>query len=168
MNYGVEDGLRSAQCAPGYPISGGGVRTTDGRLWFTTSRGLAVLNPQAKPPQRWPRRWCICWMSRSMAGPYRWTARHDLAPGDGRIQFRYTGIHLSAPERVHYSYRLEGLDRDWISAVARRVINYNSLPHGHYRFVVRAGIPGGQPAKPRLPSSCCRIFTRPPGSAICA
>ena len=68
---------------------------------------------------------------------------HDLAPGNGRIQFRYTGIYLSAPERVRYSYRLEGLDRDWTSGVARRVTNYNSLPHGHYRFTVRAGIPGG-------------------------
>ena len=61
QNYGVEDGLRSAQCAPAYPTAGGGIRTTDGRLWFTTSRGLAVLNPDArKQPCRFPRRpiWC--------------------------------------------------------------------------------------------------------------
>ena len=50
QNYGVEDGLRSAQCAPAYPTAGGGIRTTDGRLWFTTSRGLAVLNPDARKP----------------------------------------------------------------------------------------------------------------------
>ena len=39
-----------------------------------------------------------------------------LAPGNGRMQFRYTGIYLSAPERVRYSYRLEGLDGEWISS----------------------------------------------------
>jgi hypothetical protein len=66
-----------------------------------------------------------------------------LPPGDGRVQFRYTGINLTTPERVRYSYRLEGLDHDWVTSVARRVTNYNSLPHGRYRFVVRAGIPGG-------------------------
>jgi signal transduction histidine kinase len=66
-----------------------------------------------------------------------------LPPGEGRVQFRYTGINLSTPERVRYSYRLEGLDPDWVTAVSRRVTNYNSLPHGRYRFVVRAGIPGG-------------------------
>jgi signal transduction histidine kinase len=71
------------------------------------------------------------------------TAPANLSPGDGRVQFRYTGVNLSAPERVRYSYRLEGLDRDWVSAVSRRVTNYNSLRHGDYRFVVRAGIPGG-------------------------
>ena len=27
--------------------------------------------------------------------------------------------------------------------MARRVTNYNSLPHGHYRFTVRAAVPNG-------------------------
>ncbi len=56
MNYGVEDGLRSAQCSPGYPIGGGGNRTIDGRLWFTTSRGLAVFDAAAMRDRRL-RRW---------------------------------------------------------------------------------------------------------------
>jgi signal transduction histidine kinase/ligand-binding sensor domain-containing protein len=142
VNYGVADGLRSAQCAPGYPTSRGGTRTSDGRLWFPTSRGLAVLDPNDHPP--------------SLAAPvvHLLEAAVDghaipiakdvkVAPGTGRLQFRYTGIHLSAPERVRYSYRLEGLDGEWISSVSRRVTNYNSLPHGKYRFTVRAAVPNG-------------------------
>ena len=66
-----------------------------------------------------------------------------LAPGTERLQIRYTGIHLSAPERVQYFYRLDGLDSDWIAASGRRVINFNSLHHGHYKFNVRAELPGG-------------------------
>jgi signal transduction histidine kinase/ligand-binding sensor domain-containing protein len=142
VNYGVADGLRSAQCAPGYPTSGGGTRSSDGRLWFPTSRGLAVLDPNDRPA--------------AVAAPVvhmldvtvdgRSTAVAEsarLSPGNGRMQFRYTGIYLSAPERVRYSYRLEGLDGEWISSVARRVTNYNSLPHGRYRFTVRAAVPNG-------------------------
>ena len=67
MNYGVADGLRSAQCAPGYPTSRGGTGTSDGRLWFPTSRGLAVLDPKDESHQRWPRPWSICWRSWWMA-----------------------------------------------------------------------------------------------------
>ena len=63
VNYGVADGLRSAQCAPGYPTSRGGDRTADGRLWFPTSRGMAVLDPQRRNRRAWPRRWFTCWMS---------------------------------------------------------------------------------------------------------
>jgi signal transduction histidine kinase len=43
---------------------------------------------------------------------------------------------------------LEGLDAEWTQPVTRRVINYNSLAHGHYRFLVRAEVPGG-PASQR-------------------
>ncbi len=142
QNYGVEDGLRSAQCAPAYPIAGGGIRTADGRLWFTTGRGLAVLDPDAHKPVALPPAAHIVQMTANgepvdLARPVR------LPPGSERLQIRYTGVHLSAPERVQYFYRLEGLDRDWVPAGPRRVINYNSLPHGNYRFVVRAELPEG-------------------------
>jgi signal transduction histidine kinase/ligand-binding sensor domain-containing protein len=142
VNYGVADGLRSAQCAPGYPTSGGGTRSSDGRLWFPTSRGLAVLDPRERPatvvaPEVHLLEVAVDGRPTSIANGER------LAPGNGRMQFRYTGIYLSAPERVRYSYRLEGLDGEWVSATARRVTNYNSLPHGQYRFTVRAAVPNG-------------------------
>ncbi|HEX5431033.1 MAG TPA: histidine kinase, partial [Bryobacteraceae bacterium] len=48
------------------------------------------------------------------------------------------------PERVQYSYKLEGLDRDWVQAGPRRVIEYSQVPHGSYRFLVKAVLPNGQ------------------------
>ena len=142
VNYGVADGLRSAQCAPGYPTSRGGTRTSDGRLWFPTSQGLAVVDPKDRQPE--VDATLVHLLEVIVDGRSIALGRPAvLPPGDGRIQFRYTGINLSTPERVRYSYRLEGLDRDWVTAVSRRVTNYNSLPRGHYRFVVQAGLPGG-------------------------
>jgi signal transduction histidine kinase/ligand-binding sensor domain-containing protein len=142
QNYGVEDGLRSAQCAPAYPTAGGGIRTSDGRLWFTTSHGLAVLSPDArKPAVLSPVAHLVQMTANGNAVDLGRTAR--LAPGIERLQIRYTGIHLSAPERVQYFYRLEGLNADWVPANGRRVIDFNSLRYGHYRFNVRAELPGG-------------------------
>ena len=40
-------------------------------------------------------------------------------------------------------YRLEGLDSDWIPAGTRRATDYNNLPPGQYRFVVRATLGDG-------------------------
>ena len=142
VNYGVEDGLRSAQCAPGYPTGGGGRRTTDGRLWFPTSRGLAVYDPAIRTRAVMPP---LVQFVEMTAEGHSVDFNHPakLPPGDGRIQIRYTGIHLGAPERVQHSYMLQGLDADWVQAGVRRVINYNSLPHGHYRFIVRAALAGG-------------------------
>jgi signal transduction histidine kinase/ligand-binding sensor domain-containing protein len=142
VSYGVSDGLRSSQCAPGYPTSGGGTRTTDGRLWFPTSRGLAVLNPdQHSPVPSAP----ILHLLGVVADGHSILLQDGavVPPGNRRIEFRYTGINLSAPESVRYSYRLEGLDQDWVSSVTRRITEYSSLSHAKYRFVVRAAVPGG-------------------------
>jgi signal transduction histidine kinase/ligand-binding sensor domain-containing protein len=142
QNYGVDDGLRSAQCAPAYPTAGGGIRTADGQLWFTTGRGLAVLNPEARKLVALSPVAHLVQMTAN-GDPVNLSGVARLAPGNERIQIRYTGIHLSAPERVQYFYRLDGLDTDWVAAGGRRVINFNSLRHGHYRFNVRAELPGG-------------------------
>jgi signal transduction histidine kinase/ligand-binding sensor domain-containing protein len=143
LKYGVEDGLRSAQCAPAYPAGGGGSRTPDGRLLFTTSRGLAVFDPKARKRTRYTPVVHLVDIMTADGSPVDLSAAAGLQPGAGRVQFHYTGIHLSAPELVHYSYRLEGLDTDWSQPGVRRVINYNSLGHGSYRFYVRAELPGG-------------------------
>jgi len=146
-NYGVGNGLRSAQCSPSFPIGGGGSRTQDGRLWFTTSRGLAVYDPRA--PQQTILAPVVHLVELAVDGtPVELTQNNRIGPDARRIQIRYTGVHLNAPEQVRYSYRLAGVDTHWIAAGSRRLINYNSLSHGDYRFEVRAEIPGG-PASER-------------------
>jgi signal transduction histidine kinase/ligand-binding sensor domain-containing protein len=147
-NYGVEDGLRSAQCAA-YPIALGGARTSDGRLWFTTMRGLAILDPSVpRRPALAPAAHLVSMTADGRAVDLFSPAR--LEPGSGRLQIRYDGIHLNAPERVQYSYRLEGLDRDWVRAGSRRTAGYNSLGHGRYTFVVRAEAPDAPSAQTSL------------------
>jgi signal transduction histidine kinase/streptogramin lyase len=142
QNYGVADGLRSAQCSPSYPIGSGGDRMADGRIWFTTSRGLAVFDPRMADRKQ-PAPVVHLTEMTSDSGDVDLSRAARLEAGSRRVQIRYTGIHLSAPEQVRYSYRLEGLEPQWISAGNRRVINYNSLRHGHYRFMVKAELPGG-------------------------
>ncbi len=142
INYGVADGLRSAQCAPGFPLPGGGIRSADGRLWFPTSRGLAMIDPNARRHAAQPP--ALQMVDVTADGrPLDVSQPAQLEPGSERVQFRYTAINLSAPERVQYWRRLEGLDPGWVRAGNRRVSDYNSLPHGKYRFVVRAQLPGG-------------------------
>jgi signal transduction histidine kinase/ligand-binding sensor domain-containing protein len=147
VNYGVGDGLRSAQCAPGYPVGGGGYAARDGRMWFTTGRGLAVWDPAA--PRRTAAAPPVRLVETSVNGTLVDLERTGKLQADSsRVQFRYGAISLSAPELTRYSYRLSGVDRDWVSAGTRRTINYNSLAHGRYVFSVRAENSGG-PASER-------------------
>jgi len=141
-DYGVEDGLRSAQCAPSYPIGRGGERMADGRIWFSTSRGLAVYDPRTRQQETLPPIVHVVEIT-SNEKPLDLLRPVKLDPSGRRVQFRYAGIHMSAPERVRYTYKLEGVDPQWVHAGTRRLINYNNLPHGTHRFIVRAELPGG-------------------------
>lgn len=45
---------------------------------------------------------------------------------------------FSAPERIHYSYMLEGFDKDWRKCEGSPEVTYSSLPSGNYTLRVRA------------------------------
>ena len=140
VNYGMADGLPSAQCAPS--IGAGGGRHADGSLWFVTSRGIAVHNRQTSrhldaAPQ-------IQFVEMSSGGREMTRDGTPQVPPDGsRLRIRYAGIYLRAPDLVQYSYRLDGLDSDWVNSGSRRTVDYTSLRHGPYVFHVRAQVPGG-------------------------
>jgi signal transduction histidine kinase/ligand-binding sensor domain-containing protein len=144
-NYGVDDGLRSEQCAPASPASGGGARTADGKLWFPTMHNLAMIDPaDLTRPLRRDTTPALHLLEASADGrPIDLAGAARIEPGTRRMQIRYAAIFLSAPEHIRYSYRLEGLEKDWTPASGRRVASYSPLPHGSYRFLVRASVPGG-------------------------
>ena len=146
VNYGIDDGLRSAECAPGYPFGGGGTRTRDGRLWFPTTSGLAMLDPRQTTPQTPPTPLAHVQALMVDGREIGVESEAKIKPGAEQIQLRYDAIHLRAPERITYDCRLEGLNRNWTATGSRRVMGYGTLRSGHYRFVVRASVPG-------LPSS---------------
>jgi signal transduction histidine kinase len=133
---GVSDGLRSAQCAPAF-ASGSGELTSDGWLWFPTAQGLALLNPAAPAPERQAPSLVIT-LAEFDGKPSDSLQGNEFGPGDGRAIFRYTGIHLSAPDAVRYMFRLDGVDRDWVNSGSRRTAGYSNLGPGRYLLHVRA------------------------------
>ena len=146
-NYGMDDGLRSAQCSPGYP-TGGGSRFTDvdvcGSPPAADSRRFTIPM-HAGPSSSEPPMVLISEITADgHATDLSKVAR--LSPGVERVRILYTAIHLSAPEQVAYSYRLyrAGIPK-WQFAGKRREINYNTPSHhAGYRFTVRAELPDGQ------------------------
>ena len=55
------------------------------------------------------------------------------------ITFQFIGISLTAPEKVMYQYKLEGLENDdWTPPTSKTEATYSSLPPGKYKFLVKA------------------------------
>lgn len=132
--YGMTDGMLSRECNGGQP---GGWKGRDGRLWFPTIKGVAMINPQdikinREPPPVVIEQIIADDKSLEVGRPI------DLSAGLGRIEFHYAGLSFVAPEKIRYKYRLEGYDKDWIDAGGNRIASYTSIPPGHYRFQVLA------------------------------
>ncbi|MCX6318759.1 MAG: histidine kinase [Bacteroidetes bacterium] len=54
------------------------------------------------------------------------------------IYFDFTAIEYNFPDKVRFSYWLEGYDKNWSAFTADRKKNYTNLPPGKYTFRVKA------------------------------
>jgi signal transduction histidine kinase len=71
--------------------------------------------------------------------------RLTVPAGSKRLQIHYTGLSFVAPEKMRFSYRLDGLDADWVEVGTHRVASFQDLRPGQYRFCVRATNNDGVP-----------------------
>ncbi len=114
-----------------------GWRTEDGKMWFPTVDGLAMIdagnfriNPVAP----------LVMIERVLAG------RRELVPapevaldaGERDLEIHYAASSFAAPEKVRFRYRMDGYDSDWLDAGARRTAYYTNLSPGSYSFRVAA------------------------------
>lgn len=131
--YGRADGMESSECDGG--SQPGGCRTRDGRLWFATVKGLAVVDPVKirSNPRRPPLFVEGIAVDGSLVPPDR---PGRLPPGATRFEFQYAALSFVAPEKVRFRYKLDGFDRAWIDAGTRRTAYYTHLPPGDYTFHV--------------------------------
>jgi ligand-binding sensor domain-containing protein/signal transduction histidine kinase len=152
--YGRAEGMPSEECTGGFFPAG--LKTESGRLCFSTLKGIVVADPHTRtadtpappvvleemlidgvPAESKPAGGAV--QSDALKGPdLTCTNQLVVPPGKHRLELRYTGIGLTAPERVRFRYQLEGLDLDWVEAGARRTAFYNYVPPGTYQFRVIA------------------------------
>jgi len=66
-----------------------------------------------------------------------------LPAGSRQFEFAYTALSFVRSDRIVFRYRLDGYDRDWVSAGSRRQAFYNDLRPGRYRFRVVAASADG-------------------------
>jgi signal transduction histidine kinase/ligand-binding sensor domain-containing protein len=128
--YGQADGLTSTE---GVKRSRSVVADSAGRIWFSLSGGLSVVDPSQIDDNSVPALPHIEAItadnnSAILAAPVQ------IPPSPRRITFEYTGLSLAVPARVRFRYLLEGFDRGWSQPVAAREAVYTNLGAGSYRF----------------------------------
>lgn len=121
----------------------GGFLDASGIAWFSTIHGIVGVDPDRWHTKRAVPRVAI--RSIVVDGIETTVGNEcDLLPGDGDLEIRYAAPSLSGDDSVHYRYKLEGHDREWVEAGSRRSAFYTNLSPGHYRFLVEAAGIGGE------------------------
>ena len=129
------DGLPGAiQETPQYPSV---IQGTDGRLWFATASAVAWIDPVHIPRNLVPPPVSIRWVNVN-GKRYAPFAALKLPALTRSLEIDYTALSLAIPERVHFRYRLAGIDDDWQVAGTRREAFYTGLRPGKYEFRVIA------------------------------
>jgi signal transduction histidine kinase/ligand-binding sensor domain-containing protein len=132
---GLNEGMRSPECNGGFQPAGW--KTADGRLWFPTLKGAAVVNPAFAATSALPASVLI---DRVLAGGTLFGPRDRIVipPGRKQVEFEFVAPGSPNPGKLEFRYRLEGFEKDWISAGARRIAYYTNLPPADYAFQVEA------------------------------
>jgi DNA-binding NtrC family response regulator/ligand-binding sensor domain-containing protein/PAS domain-containing protein len=133
VSYTVADGMPVNECSGGGQPAGW--RGGDGRLWIPTVRGVVEIDPQVGSPQP-PSVLMEDVTPTRVAGAF--VPGMTLPAGKGDLEFHYTAIDLTSPEKVRFKYRLDGYDDHWIDAGSRRVAYYTNVPAGPHTFRVAA------------------------------
>ena len=122
--YDRADGMKTSEASS--LAEPAGWRAHDGKLWFTTQKGLVEIDPARLHVNTMIPPVVIEEVAASgTAVPAR--SELEFAPDKNRIEFHYTSLSMLTPDRVQFRYKLEGYDQDWVDAGSRRVARSPAL-----------------------------------------
>lgn len=134
VSYDERAGMLNAECNGGrLPAA---IKTKDGKLWFPTMGGVAIIDPEAEKVNPSPPPVVIesITIDRKPVDLKASQSAIELRPGQSNIAIEYTGLSLIKSEQIKFRYKLEGLEDDWIDAGTKRSVDYSYLPAGTYTF----------------------------------
>ncbi|MBK7130364.1 MAG: SpoIIE family protein phosphatase [Crocinitomicaceae bacterium] len=134
--------------------TGAALLDSKGNIWFGTMNGLYRLNTKELSSFTdgtpsivyltglmvneqfvdWKNsEWCdTTW------GMYDLPVNLNLPYNKNNLSFEFLGINFIAPEKIKFSWKLEGFDDDWSAPSSFLQAQYTNLPAGIYTFKVRA------------------------------
>ncbi len=74
----------------------------------------------------------------SVAPFYNYPQDLTLPYGQNHLTFHFSAIDWTAPHKIRYAYKMEGLEKEWSNPSAEAKADYRNLPYGSFTFKVKA------------------------------
>lgn len=144
-SFTAEDGFTSIECNHNAIDF-----DTSGQIWIGTINGVTVLDPDylfddtIKPSthitevQLSYRKTKWNEFVDSLYGYYSLPYNLELNHKNNNLTFEFAGIYLKNPKKVKYTYKLDGLDEEWLPSTKNTFATYTNIPPGDYKFMVKA------------------------------
>jgi len=119
----------------------------DGLLYFGGKNGLNIIDPNRVGCNQNPPAVAITtWRKGNVELPLDpWNNQEiTVSHRDHQLNFDFSVLHFSRPEKNRYSYMLQGLDNTWINAGTRHSAGFSDLSPGQYRLLVKGATPCGR------------------------
>lgn len=135
VSFGKADGILD----PGISatIQPSAWKSQDGRLWFATNSGVAMVDPKRLRLDTTPPTMAV----ERIIVDQREVHLDSIPALDYtvmQIAIDYTAPCFIKPEKMRFKYRLRELKGDWIEAGTRRTAYFTHIPPGEYTFEVMA------------------------------
>ncbi|HSD62843.1 MAG TPA: response regulator, partial [Ignavibacteriaceae bacterium] len=136
--FGTAEGMATTECNNGFPSC---TKTKDGKLWFPTIKGVAMIDPSTLDSDGVIPNMVI---ESFKANGKNYDINSDIIvePGNGELEFYFAALSYKSLEKIKYRYKLEGFDKDWIDGGKRREAFYTNIPPGDYTFKVMSNEKG--------------------------
>lgn len=137
--YNEVDGMLPSETNGGFQPAVWKAR--DGRLLYSTIRGVAVMDPAGLRLEAPP----TVVIERVRVGGREVDFRQTVVvrPGEKNLEIDYTALQLGLPEEARFRYRLVNDGGGWDDVGDRRTAYYNAIAPGTYTFELTASAYSG-------------------------
>lgn len=132
--FNKDDGLKNSECNGGF--QGTALKDSDRNFWFATIDGITFVNPKKlKASNYFP----PVYISRILCNfePIEIYSEITAPLGTNILRFNYIVASYIQPFKLKVKYILEGYENEWHEVRNRRIVYYNNLEPGEYKFRVK-------------------------------
>ncbi|MEX2364003.1 MAG: ATP-binding protein, partial [Balneolaceae bacterium] len=148
LSFDEKDGMMNREANGG--VQSAGILTNNNQLWFPNQRGITVIDPADFSEGQLIATPTSVFESIETENKLLYfdgKSRNTIPNHERDIRVNFTAPNFAYQDRVHFTYKMDGVNNTWQSADQSRQAVFTGLEPGEYTLEVRVEFIGGDPVE---------------------